>query len=364
MLDVEAIKARVDVRDVVERDLGRPHHRGHTYDTYRCPLHGEQKGYSLVVYADHWQCYGKCGKAGDAIAWMREYHGLDFKQAALALGADEMKDAAPKRVNATKNVWKEGTEPPPWDWQFFADQVVVRAQKYLWGKGGTGALEYLRWRGLTDEIIEMAGLGYVPAQTEEDEKFGRVLYPDWLKPDGKPVRVASGITLPHYAEGHLWGVRIRRMRGQVKYVSIAGGKAALYWSDFITEQLPVMIVEGEFDALVLHQVVGDVISPVALASTSNARLDKRWLGRLITAPVVLARMDTDGAGAKALEKLQALSPRIRAVGVPMEKDVNDYYRLCLQHPEPPARVRMLAWVARLLEDDALMQQVVDDAHGG
>lgn len=371
MIDVDELKQRHNLRDVIGRDLGKPHHRGATYDTYRCPLHREQKGYSLVVYDDHWTCFGACGTSGDVLTWMDKYHGMDFKAAVAALGGVDVPQNAPHtwKTNrladapAEPRAWKSDAVAPDGTWQDYAQRVVERAQKYLWSSAprGMAALDYLRRRGLSDNTIRAAGLGYVPPSEDNDLTYGRVVYADWLKDNGKPVRVAVGVTIPHYADGELWGVRIRT-QGEIKYLSIAGGRAALYWADHLVERIPIMILEGEFDALVLWQVVGDLINPVALASASNAALDKRWLPKLVTAPVVLARMDADGAGAKALAKLQALSPRIKPVDVPSEKDINDYYLACLKYPNPIPRVRFVAWLARVMERDGWLADLVEGGH--
>ena len=85
MIDVERIKDRVDCRDLIERDLGRPKYRNNTHSKYKCPLHNEEKGYSLAVYEDHWHCFGKCGRGGDAISWLQEYHGLSFRYVSRTL---------------------------------------------------------------------------------------------------------------------------------------------------------------------------------------------------------------------------------------------------------------------------------------
>jgi hypothetical protein len=54
MFDIDQIKQHTDCRDLIERDLGAPKHHSPRYSTYKCPLHHETNGYSLVVYADHW----------------------------------------------------------------------------------------------------------------------------------------------------------------------------------------------------------------------------------------------------------------------------------------------------------------------
>jgi DNA primase len=337
-MDAETIKRKYDLRDVVEKDIGKPHHRGHEYDTYPCPLHNEKHGHSLSVWNDHYWCFGKCGGGGDIFTWYERKHELTFIDAFKMLGGEGQPER-PKPIRAPRV--ETETEPPSGEWQSYADDVVQRAEAYLWGRGGVDALNYLRWRGLTDETIKLARLGFVPAKRDDDLIYGRVLYDRWFKPDGKPVRVPVGITIPHYADGHLWAVRVRTDQ-EIKYRAIAGGRKALYGWDWARDFLPALLVEGEFDALIAHQVVGDLVNALALGSASNAKIDRRWKLKLLTSPVILARMDDDNAGMKALGKLSNLSSRVRGVNVPIAKDINDYYLGCLRYPTPPPRERFAA----------------------
>ena len=90
MIDVEKLKAQIDLRQLVERDLGKPRFRGRDYAAFKCPLHSEHKGYSLVVYAHRWQCFGKCHAGGDAIAWVQHYHQFTFHEACERLANGDL----------------------------------------------------------------------------------------------------------------------------------------------------------------------------------------------------------------------------------------------------------------------------------
>jgi len=158
MINIETLKREVDCRHVVERDLGKPHVRGRDYAAFKCPLHHEQKGYSLVVYADHWQCFGKCQTAGDVISWVQYFHKLSFQEACARLGSGDLPQAAPRPTR----VLESSAQPPDEPWQQAARQIVEKAQERLWAPEGGRALAYLRWgRGLNDDIITAARLGYV-----------------------------------------------------------------------------------------------------------------------------------------------------------------------------------------------------------
>lgn len=237
-------------------------------------------------------------------------------------------------------------QPPGQEWQRYASLVVDYAQDYLWGPEGGRALKYLReQRGLRDYVIKEARLGYITSDNPDHYTYGEVFDCEWWH-DDKNVRVHMGITIPHFAGGNLWAVRTRRPPGLSgpKYVGIRGGSKALYWSDYVEPRLPVLLVEGEFDALIAWQEAGpgmDVeVCPVALGSAYNKHLAPNWLESLITAPLILSRMDDDQAGESANSVLQQLSNRVRPVAVPAVKDITDL------HLTGPGKVR--EWVAGVL----------------
>lgn len=331
--DTEQIKDMLDCRDVVERDLGAPKHRNGKYNVYRCPLHGETKGYSLAVYPDHWICYGKCNTSADVIGWEMAYHNISFNEACRDLGGVLTNTVIHQRPAARPVTRTESpSEPPSAEWQNFAHEAVNIAQQHLWSADGSRALAYLKEkRGLIPATIREARLGYIPAVSASDYTYGRVLFPEWKKEDGKPVRLPCGIVIPHFADDALWAIRVRRPPGMEgsKYMGVSGGSKVIYRIDDVLPRCPVVITEGEFDALVLDQAAGytgSMVQSIALCSASNKHIHSRWLDRLVTAPVILARLDDDAAGTRAAEVLSALSGRMRSVQVPdPHKDVTDFY---------------------------------------
>src|SRR5712692_10079780 len=112
-------KPDVDVRDLVERDLGRPAYRSGKAAKYKCPFHQEKNGFSLAVYADGWRCFGKCTSTpterGDALDWLQQFHHMTFVEACQVLRASvEETGPAAKRPTASH---AECVEPPATAWQ-------------------------------------------------------------------------------------------------------------------------------------------------------------------------------------------------------------------------------------------------------
>lgn len=342
MIDRKGITDRINCQDVVEAELGRPKYRSGKAHLYRCPFHHEQKGYSLAVYSDGWTCYGACNMSGDAVKFLEMRKDISWNEACVELvnrynlpsdlAGNQQSGLHRHRRPAARPAVVERRQdedmPPDRDWQSRARELVKLAEETLWSPEGKRGLHYLRTqRGLPEWIIRQARLGYIPATRNEDYTYGRVLLPYWQL-DGKPVRAHCGITIPHFAGRDLWAVRVRRPPGLdgPKYIGVRGGSKALYWSDEIEERFPVIITEGEFDALCLYIAAYEHASTVSIASASNKEIAARWKARLLTAPIILARMDGDGAGNKAAALLGSSFSRLATIQVPAPyKDVNEFF---------------------------------------
>src|SRR3972149_7743067 len=147
MNNAAEIKDRINLRDFVQHDLGKPHTSSTNYDIYKCPLHHETKGYSLAVYPDHWTCYGKCNASGDVFEWLKRYQGFSFREAVAYLGGDTI-NRAPIHPPTPRAAAVD--EPPNEGWQFNAGLVVDACYKVLWREQGAPAMRYLRGRGLLE----------------------------------------------------------------------------------------------------------------------------------------------------------------------------------------------------------------------
>ncbi len=65
-------------------------------------------------------------------------------------------------------------------------------------------------RGLSEAIIAAAQLGYIPGKPTE-----------WKEVDG--LKVPCGIAIPWYADGALWGIKVRRAAGEQRYQQVSDG---------------------------------------------------------------------------------------------------------------------------------------------
>ena len=156
--------------------------------------------------------------------------------------------------------------------------------------------------------------GYIPGQPTEWNQIER-------------LKVPCGITIPWYAEGALWGIKVRRAAGEQRYQQVSAGniRGCLYLADRIEPGLPLFLTEGEFDALIAWQIGWGKVSVASIGSVSNQRINLRWHGKLLVAPRILVCMDADEAGGKAAIEIATISRAVKIIQVPLGKDLNEFY---------------------------------------
>ena len=244
----------------------------------------------------------RCNRRGDGISLVQELTGLGFREAATAIGQSLAPNGPLTRRRQTPPL-----KPPTATWQGMAQAVSMAAKEALWSKRGAVALDYLHRRGFADDTIRAVGLGYNASDRHgEPDKWGLPL-------DHRPVWVPQGITIPWCSCGSVWRLNVRRLAGSPKYCGPAGFGNALYGADGLRHQRPVVMVEGELDALAVAQVAGDVVTAIATGSTCGARR-QRWVRLLAKAPIVLVAFDDDKPGDDAADWwLDAIPGSRRAV---------------------------------------------------
>jgi DNA primase len=194
--------------------------------------------------------------------------------------------------------------PPPAAWQEAARAFLQESQAALWGTAGHRALAWLEGRNLDEERIRLAGLGYHPHDSRQPR-------PRWGLGAGRPVWLPRGIVIPWEIGGALWRINIRRPAGEPGTYSPAGFTNSLYRAGVLAGDKPAILVKGELDALLLEQVVGDLVAPVATGSLAGARCP-RWIALLALCPLVLVSFDAGPAGdAAAAWWLQILPNALR-----------------------------------------------------
>jgi DNA primase len=205
------------------------------------------------------------------------------------------------------------------DWQVAARSFCQECEDRLWSAEGIKARQFLlRERYLTKTTIAAAGLGYNPI--DHYRRWGSVSV--WLP---------RGIVIPWQNEGLTKNVRIRRPACEQKYASARGSANALYRAHTIRPGYPVVMVEGEFDALLLRQIAADAGLKVAVVATGSITWSRRieWIARLALASEVLVAFDVESDPQKigivesaAKWWLDALKPKARR-SLPLKHDITD-----------------------------------------
>jgi DNA primase len=308
MIDTTHLKQTINCRDTIERIIGAPKYHSVNWSSWKCPFHHEVHGYSFAATDTSWRCFGQCNTGGDIITFIEKWYGYDFQAACQHLGHGHFPSVQlPPRQHTPKP-----DDPPAMDWQEKARAIVENAMKTLWSEQGNRALAYLmETRGLSEAILITNRIGYIPGRPDE-----------WKSMNG--LTVPCGIVIPYFEADELWAVRVRRAKDVIgKYHSIKGSRPTLYLGATIRSGHPLIIDEGEFNALTLLHLSN--VSSAALGSASN-QIKARWFHYLAASPIILARMDEDEAGQQALARLKTLSQGIRAIQVPNGfKDINEWW---------------------------------------
>ena len=345
-IDFEGIAERADLPAIVE--ASEVHlRRGKGF----CPFHDNTDTPALSVFLKggrwRWKCWGACNTTGDAIDWVAKLDNITRVEAAKRLGGDDYR-ATPATIRdrperpAAPEIWRDP------EWQQAVDDLVADAEARLWSPEGMDALLWLRSRGLADRTIEQFRLGFVASNS-------------WSAPvsalvdkghDGR-IFTPRGITIPWLAPGAWYsadeeeqpagprwvGCNVRRLAdGDVfaglpdevqKYMAARGSsRGYLYPHPDILPmqgQLPMLVVEGEFDALLGFQEVGHRLHVATAGSASTLTLPRATRSALALTTWLLLAFDHDEAGVKAARAWRELYPyRSRRVLLPFGNDLGEF----------------------------------------
>ncbi len=278
-----------------------------------CPFHTE-KTPSFVVNPERqiFHCFG-CGEGGDAITFLMKHERLGFMEAVRFLA---------ERAGVSLPAARGGPGPGEADARLPLLEIHRLALQHfrenLASADGEPARRYLAERGVTKEIVERFELGYA--------------MPSWdallrvLKKKGYPDKVleSAGLSVPRQSgSGYydrfrnrlmipIWDVsgKVIAFGGraleakEVKYLN--SPETALYRKGAhlyglnvaaraIRERKVVIVVEGYFDAIMLHAHGFD--HAVAALGTALTTDQARLLGRYARTVVLLFDPDAPGIGA-------------------------------------------------------------------
>jgi hypothetical protein len=311
-----------DCLSLLERELGEPLRRyPNGWSRWACPLHGGVKP-SLAACTSHWKCH-VCGQGGDSLSFIMALHGLDFAGALRYLGqpgASRPKFQAPKQETPISI----SLDPQA------LEDIARRAEAKLWAGDNRGR-DYLFGRGLSEDSIRQARLGYIPPDKPHYVVHGLKVFP--------------GILIPSTYQGQVEFLQFRNIWAvgkEDRYRSLGPARGTLFLGDTLRPFEAIYLFEGAFDALIAQQLGANA---AALSSAANT-LAPRWYVKIATAPVVHLCGDADPAGRAFMDKHRALGPHFQA-WAPPEQDLNALY---LQFPEQARQALGLSEQATRMEN--------------
>lgn len=309
MNDIEEVKARLDVVDVIGQYV-QLQKAGRSYKAL-CPFHSE-KTPSFIVSPERqsWHCFGACGTGGDVFSFVMRKEGLEFGQALRMLAEragvtlsgqrhSEEEDSERQRL-LTANEAAAG-----WYHHLLLNSEAAKdARRYVEGRGIDAATaqtfalgysldsweelrRYLGERGFSDAEMLGAGLLVEGESSPYDRFRGRLMF---------PIRDVRGRVI---------GFGARALDDSPpKYLNtsqtaIFDKGSTLYGLDRAGEAIRregrAVIVEGYMDVIAAHQNgFENVVATMGTALTERqVRLVKRHARGLVLA------LDADEAGSEA-----------------------------------------------------------------
>ncbi len=297
--------------ELIEADLGAPRRKHGKWLFWNCPFHLDKNPSLGVDTADpHWFCFG-CKRGGREKEWRTQYR----------------KETSPARFRVSPlrrpvPAPPDNNHPPSEIWQIRAQTWIATWKDVLWTPQGKPGRWYLYGRGLNGEVIKSFALGYNP-----HDRFEKL--DDWglepRSPEEKCVFLPAGVCIPWIVDGQVWKLNFRRFDRLPKYLQVKGSRPGLFGANRLRDHAVAMMVEGEFDALLLEQEAGDLVGVCTLGSASSRAVDGRWLSYLMHCHKIILVGDGDAAGLNWVHSMGGISRRFCCASVPVGKDITEFW---------------------------------------
>ncbi|GMV81610.1 MAG: hypothetical protein AMXMBFR7_27940 [Planctomycetota bacterium] len=282
-----------------------------------CPFHQEKTpSFNVNPEIMCFKCFG-CGEGGDCFSFVMKIEGVEFPEA-LRILADRAGIPVEVEPGSAERYKKET------DWKSYLYRLNQGAaavyREQLQGPEGAAAREYLKARGIAEEMWERFGLGYAPAQgspvlkrlqaqkapLKALERAGLI----GLREDGSPYDYFRERLMFPIADsqGRVIGFGGRILGdGQPKYLNTRETplfeKSRTIYAlpqarESIVDSRRAILVEGYTDVIMCHQY--GLTNVVACLGTAVTADHVRRLRRLADELTILT--DADEAGATAAER--------------------------------------------------------------
>lgn len=322
------IQNKIDILDVVQKYLKLK--RVGKYFVALCPFHKETKpSFYVSPEKQIFKCFG-CGEGGDAIKFLMKIENLSFSQALEKLKEDyglEIKTSKTKNEDE-----KELLEINYASLKFFRQKLRENEE----------ALEYLKSRGLKEEIIEKFELGFSPGNTllrdylyalgyslEKIKRAGLLDEKDFDRFQSRiifPLREENGKLVGFMGRlfGKEFGPKYLNSPETLLFKKSQFLYGLFYSKEYILQTKKVILVEGTFDFILAWQ--NNLRNIVAISGSALTEDHLRKLKKY-TQQIVFA-FDNDEAGFSASLRANLLAKKLgfqTFQALYSEKDLADFF---------------------------------------
>ena len=247
-----------------------------------CPFHNEKTpSFSVNEDKGFYHCFG-CGEHGDIISFTMKSQNIDFKEAIKELSdmagikMPEFKQKTQQQIEAEENYIQ------------ITEKACQIYQDLLYQDSGKHALEYIKNRGFSDEMIKKYRIGYAPRGNIISSHFNNIKI-DKLTATGL-VRVGEygpydffrdKLMFPIFnAHGQIVAFSGRSLDGsEPKYINTSDTelfhkRQTIFGFNFARDNIHranrSIIVEGQIDAIQMQcNGFGETVAPLGTALTED-----------------------------------------------------------------------------------------------
>ena len=276
----DELRQRLSIVDVVSRRVPLTKKGQNFWGC--CPFHNEKTpSFSVSEDKGFYHCFG-CGEHGDIISFTMKSENVDFRTAIR-----ELADMAGIKVPEYKPK-DAATVAREESYVKITEDAATLFQKKLFEPSGAHALEYIRGRGFTDEMIKKYRLGYAPKNNLISGTFTNVKS-DALIATGLVRRGDYGmydffrdkLMFPIFnAHGAIVAFSGRSLDGsEPKYINTTDTemfhkRQTIFGFNFARESIHranrSIVVEGQIDAIQMQcNGFGETVAPLGTALTED-----------------------------------------------------------------------------------------------
>lgn len=273
-----------------------------------------------------WPNEGHCGRywcrrcqiQGDSIQFCRDFLGMTFKEAKELVG-----ESFVSHESFPKSVYGKSICLPTRSWQEKAEEFCESSYRRL--LIDPEAIAFLKSKyGLTLDTIHRYRIGWNPEKRFQKRSEWGLEEPD------KTLCLPRGLVIADVIEGKVSKLKIRDLDwvegdpyGKYKQVSGSSSQTSVIGS---RANQVALIVESEFDAMLLVQEIGEFCTCVALGGATK-KPDLETLKWLQKRTLILYSLDCDDVGRNQYDYWRSTFPKLRAWQAETRKSPADSFIL-------------------------------------